>query len=125
MRASRKIAAGILLMASIGVAHAAERSTEAFYAEATALKASGIKALFSGRIGALRSEGQAAGAAAKATREAAMKRGQKPAYCPPPNATMADNEMLAGLARISKAERERLPLSLGMTRVLAAKWPCR
>lgn len=124
MRASRKIAAGLLLMASIGVAHAAERSTEAFLAEATSLKAQGFKALFSGRIGALRSEGQAAGAAAKAAREAAAKRGQKPAYCPPPNATMADNEMLDRLSRIPKAERERLPLSLGMTRALAGKWPC-
>ena len=125
MRIALKFSAALALAAATaGVAYATERSTEAFYAEATALKAQGIKALFSGRIGALRSEGQAAGAAAKAAREAAVRHGQKPAYCPPPNATMADGEMLTLLARIPKAERERLPLSQGMTRALAAKWPC-
>ena len=119
---------GLALAAAVVIATpalAAERTTEAFYAEATALKAKGAMALFSGRIGPLTKEGQTAGEVLRQQRLAAIQKGQKPTYCPPEGAKMKSDEMLAGLGRIPQAERARLPLSQGMLRVLQAKWPCR
>ncbi|WP_296677060.1 hypothetical protein [Novosphingobium sp.] len=104
---------------------AAERTTEAFYADAAALKAKGAMALFSGKLRPLMQEGQATGEALRQQRQAAIKRGEKPTYCPPQNAKMGSEEMLSGLGAIPQNERRALPLSVGMLRVLQAKWPCR
>lgn len=120
-----RVAIGIVAaLALAGTAQAAERTTEAFYAEATALKAKGPMALFSGRIKPLMAEGQAAGELLRQQRMAAIKRGEKPSYCPPDGAKMQSNEMMDGLGKLPQAERKALPLSQGMLRVLQAKWPC-
>ena len=117
------VLAGTVMVAAPALA--AERTTEAFYAEVTALKAKGAMALFSGRIGPLTKEGQAAGEMLRQQRLAAIGRGEKPSYCPPEGGKMGSDEMVQGLGRIPRDERARLPLSQGMLRVLQAKWPCR
>lgn len=103
----------------------AERSTEAFYRDALALKAKGAMALFAGNLRPLMAEGQAAGVAARDQRRAAVARGERPAYCPPQHGAINSEEMLTLLGRIPAEERARLPLSQGMARAFAAKWPCR
>lgn len=110
---------------SIAPALAAERSTEAFYSDAQALKAKGPMALFSSKLKPLMKEGQAAGETLRQSRMAAIKRGEKPSYCPPEGGKMGQQEMLDGLGRIPVNERRTLPLSQGMLRVLQAKYPCR
>lgn len=122
----KRLAIGVLAaLAVAGPAQAGERTTEAFYAEASALRAKGPMALFSGRIKPLTQEGQAAGELLRQQRLAAIKRGEKPSYCPPEGGKMPSSEMIDGLARIPQQERARLPLSQGMLRVLQARWPCR
>lgn len=121
----RVIPAGVVFALMFAGPAFAERTTEAFYADAMALKAKGPMALFSSKLKPLMAEGKAAGEAMRQQRLAAQKRGEKPAYCPPEGGTMGQQEMMDGLARIPQAERRSLPLSQGMARVLAAKYPCR
>lgn len=121
------IAAALILPAWLVLmgAAAAERSTEAYYREALALQAKGPMALLSGRLRPMMAEGQAAGLAARDQRRAAVARGDKPAYCPPAKGAIQSEELLALLGRIPAEERARLPLSQGMARAFAVKWPCR
>lgn len=106
-------------------AYAAERTTEAFYSDALALKAKGPMALFSGKLKPLMAEGKAAGEALRQQRLAALKRGEAPSYCPPEGGRMGQQDMLDGLGKIPADERRRLSLSQGILRVLQTRYPCR
>jgi len=116
--------AALLLAATAGAA-TPERSTEAFYREAVALRDKGAMAIFSSRLKPVMQEGQAAGVNARDQRRAAVARGEHPNYCPPVKGALDSGELLGLLGRIPADERGRLPLSQGMARAFAMKWPCK
>lgn len=98
----------------------------AFHQRATKLQSKGAAALFSmGEVKRLMNEGKAAGEAARQRRLAAIRAGQKPAYCPPEGPrTMESNEFLARLSQIPPVERSRIDITEAMTRILSRKFPC-
>jgi hypothetical protein len=116
--------AALMLAATAGAA-TPERSTEAFYREAVALRGKGAMALFSSRLKPVMQEGQAAGVSARDQRRATVARGERPSYCPPAKGALDSDELLGLLGRIPAEERGRLPLSQGMARAFAMKWPCK
>jgi hypothetical protein len=121
-----QLAIGLLLLAP-AAAPAQTMNAEGFHQRAAALQAKGVMALFSGgEIKALTAEGQAAGARAAAARKAAIAAGKKPRFCPPPGpAKMGNNEFMQRLSAIPAADRAQIDMTEAMTRILAAKYPCR
>ena len=125
MRLVTLISAGAALVGP-AAATAQTMNAQTFYARASALQKKGPLALFSGgEIRALTAEGKAAGAAARAARIADQKAGRQPRYCPPAQVAMGSNEVMAHLAAMTPAERARIDMTEAMTRLLAAKFPCR
>lgn len=120
----------LLLFASLvavsTLATAQNMNAEEFHQRATALKAKGALALFSGgEIKALMKEGKASGDAARAQRLAAAQAGRPPRYCPPPATTSMDSgEFITRLSAIPQADRRRITMSEATTRILAGKYPC-
>ncbi|MBS0255371.1 MAG: hypothetical protein JSS36_09230 [Proteobacteria bacterium] len=82
-------------------------------------------ALLTGRVGPMMKEAQSAGLSARDQRRAALAHGERATYCPPDKARINSEEMLRLLGQIPAAERSKLPLSQGMARAFALKWPCR
>jgi hypothetical protein len=101
-------------------------NAQSFYNRATALKAKGPFALFSGgEIRQLTKEGQASGKAAAARYREDKKAGRPTRFCPPPGpAKMASSEFLRRLAQIPAGERARIDMTEATTRIMAAKFPC-
>jgi hypothetical protein len=118
------LAAFLLLVPA--TASAQTMNAQQFHSRATALRAKGFVAIFSGgEIKALTAEAQAAGKRAAETRRAAIKAGQAPRFCPPQGSvSMDDKEFMARLSAIPAAERSRIDMTEAMTRMLAAKYPC-
>ena len=108
-------------------ASAQTMNAEEYYRRATALQSKGMLAIFSGgEIKALTGEAQAAGKRAGENRRAALKAGQPPRFCPPEGSfSMNDKEFMARLSAIPAAERARIDMTEVMTRILAARFPCR
>ena len=106
-------------------AAAQSMNAETFHRKATALKAKGPLALFSGDLKLLTNEAKGAGQRNRELRLAAGKAGHKPRYCPPegPQA-MGNSEFMARLGAIPAADRARIDMTEAMARVLAAKFPC-
>ena len=101
-------------------------NAQQFHSRATALRAKGFAAIFSGgEIKALTAEAQAAGKRAAENRRAAVRSGQPPRFCPPQGSvSMGDKEFMARLSAIPAADRSRIDMTEAMTRMLAAKYPC-
>jgi hypothetical protein len=80
-----KLVLGLVLAAlPVSAATAQSMNAEVFHKRANALAKKGPFALFSrGEIRALMTEGQAANAKVREQRQAALKAGKAPAYCPP------------------------------------------
>ena len=108
-------------------ATAQSMNAEAFHKRAQALKKKGPLALFSrGEIKNLMKEVQAAAGASRERRLAAIKAGQRPRYCPTEaRGSMGSGELMDRLAAIPPAERTRIDMTEAMTRILAAKFPCK
>ena len=102
-------------------------NAETFYQRALKLQKKGMLALFSKKeIRALSTEGKAAGEASKRMREADLKAGRKPRYCPPKGPqSMNSDEFMKRLAAIPAADRKRIDMTEVMNRIFADKFPCR
>lgn len=108
------------------VASAQSMNAQRFHERATALQKKGVMALFSGgEIKALTHEAQAAGQRAAESRRAALKADQTPRFCPQRPGKMDDKEFMARLTAIPAVERAGIDMTEAMTRILAAKYPCR
>lgn len=120
-------AAIALLLMVPAAASAQSMNAEQFHSRATALQKKGVMALFSGgEIKALTSEAQAAGKRSGELRKAAVKAGQAPRFCPPEGPiSMDDKEFMTRLSAIAPADRSKIDMTEAMTRILAAKYPCR
>lgn len=117
----------VMLALVPAAASAQSMNAEQFYQRATKLQSKGMFALFSsGEIKALTREAQAAGDRAAENRNAALKAGQQPRFCPPPGPRkMGDKEFMARLGALPAAERARMNMGEAMTRILEIKFPCR
>ena len=118
--------AGLLLLVP-AAASAQLMNAETFHQRATALQKKGMMAIFSGgEIKTLTSEAQAAGKRAAEMRRASVKAGQQPRFCPPAGGvSIGDKEFMTRLSAIPAADRSRIDMTEAMTRILAAKFPCR
>jgi hypothetical protein len=121
---SMLFAAALLLVPA--TASAQSMSAEQFYRRATALQNKGPLAIFSQReIKALTQEAQAAGKRARDNHLATVKTGQPARFCAPDHFTMNDKEFMTRLSVIPAADRARIDMTEAMTRIFAAKFPCR
>lgn len=116
-----KYAAALLLAMLPAAASAMDVST--FLAKSEALMKKGPMALFSGDIGVLKKEMQTSGGQIKAERLAAIKAGEKPAFCPPAKASMRSDELLSHLRAIPAAQRG-MPFRAAYKSFLIRKFPC-
>ena len=112
------IAAPTALFAAPG-----DMSVAAFLGKADALKAKGAMALFSGDIGVLKSEGQAAGASYRA-QLAAERAAGRPSSCPPKGVKMKSDELLTFLRSYPAAARPQVPMKQAIADFFARKYPC-
>ncbi|KQM62756.1 hypothetical protein ASE75_14155 [Sphingomonas sp. Leaf17] len=94
-----------------------------FLTKVAALKAKGMRALFSSDIGLLKREAGAAVTQIDAEKKARAKAGQPPLYCSPEGKKMSSDEMIAGLQEIPAAQRG-MSLKDGFLRVIARRNPC-
>ena len=101
-----------------------DMSVAAFLGKADALTAKGAMALFSGDIGVLKSEGQAAGAAYRAQLQAERAAG-RPSSCPPKGTKMNSDELLTFLRSYPAAVRPQVPMKQAIADLFARKYPCR
>ena len=117
----------VALLTLASPAGAQSMNAEQFHRRATALRAKGMMALFSGgEIKALTAEAQAAAQRSAEIRKAAMASGQAPRFCPPKGpVSMDDKEFMTRLSAIPAADRARIDMTEATTRILAGKYPCR
>ena len=118
----------ILVLAAASILVSAQQmNAETFYQRALKLQKKGMLALFSKKeIRALSAEGKAAGEASKRMREADLKAGRTPRYCPPKGPqSMNSDEFMKRLAAIPATERKRIDMTEVMNRIFANKFPCR
>ena len=118
-----------LSAASLAATPAAAQSmnAEAFHKRAAALQAKGPLAILErGEIDALMTEAKAAGERSKLRHAAAIKAGKRKRYCPPDDQDkIGADEFMTRLSAISRPQRRRIDMTEAMTRILAAKYPCK
>ena len=118
----KKLIIAALLLAAPTAASAMDAGT--FLAKAEALMKKGALAMFSSDLGLLKKEMQASGGQLKAEREAAVKAGRRPDFCPPAKAAIGSDELLNHLRAIPAAQR-RMPFKAAYKSFLVRKFPCR
>lgn len=110
------------------MAHAgpSDVNAQAFYADAKALEAKGMRALFDGRLKAMTAQMKDAGERARAANLSAKAAG-KPLFCPPEGAkrSVGAQQVIAMIGRVPEAERRSLSLAEAWKRALARDYPCR
>ncbi len=100
-------------------------NAEAFYQRATGLQRKGMMAIFSKDVKVLMAEGKAAGEAANRQRQATLRTGGKPRYCPPGGPRkMGSDEFMRRLGIIPRSQRVAIDMAEAMNRILAVKFPC-
>lgn len=116
-----------LLTLAAAPAAAQSMNAEVYHARASALMNKGPLALLNrGEIKALAQEGQKAGQKAREQRLALVKAGGKPTSCPPEGKQgMEVREFMERLSAIPRAERQRIDMTEALTRISAAKYPCK
>lgn len=122
-----RIAVAACLVVVLSSAAAAQSmNAEEFHRRATALKAKGALALFSGgEIKVLMNEGQNAGKASALQHKADKAAGRKPRFCPPAGPQkMGSDEYMKRLSAIPAADRARINMTEATNRIMAAKFPC-
>lgn len=116
-----------LLSLAAGPGAAQSMNAQVYHDRAAALMKKGPLALLSrGEIKALMEEGQKAGLKSRELRLATIRAGGKPRSCPPEGKQAMDaREFMNRLGAIPRSERERIDMTEAMTRISAAKFPCK
>lgn len=96
-----------------------------FLAKADALKAKGVRALFSSDLKVIKSEIATASAQLQAEKAARDKAGLPPRSCPPKGAKMGAEDFMAQMRAIPAAQQRTMPLKDGILWVAQRKYPCR
>lgn len=113
----------LLAMPSAVLAARGEMNLAVFVAKADALKSQGPLALFSPDLEVLKAEGKAAGESyrVRLTNERAAGR---PSSCPPDNAQIVPEELLAFLKKYPAKVRPRVTIRQGVADYFIKKYPC-
>lgn len=120
----------VFALALIGptLAHAAlsDVNAQAFYADAKALEAKGMAAMFDKRLKPMMAQMKDAGERSRAANLAAKAAG-KPLYCVPDSTRrgMDGRQVIALLGKLPESERRSLTLVEAWKRVLIREYPCR
>ena len=97
-----------------------------FLAKASALKAKGPFALFSGDLKLLTNEIKANSIALRAENEAAAKAGRPKAYCTPPGgAALSQDDIMQAMQAVPPQARDRTDTKDALRAFLARRFPCR
>ena len=121
----RPIVLALALLAIPGAALAArgDMNLAVFITKADALQAQGPMALFSPDLEVLKVEGKAAGESYRA-RLLQERAGGRPSSCPPDNAQIVPQELLAFLKRYPANARPRVTIRQGVADYFIKKYPC-
>ena len=119
----RKLLLVALLAAVPAGAEAMDVKT--FLTRAEAVKKKGMLALFSSELEALKAEIRTQATSLKAERAAARAAGRPQAYCPPEQAALDQNEILASFQAIPEAQKSRIQVRDALKALLVKKYPCR
>jgi hypothetical protein len=114
--------AGLAMFVTPAMAQNMPLST--FLSKAETLNKRGPLALISSDFGLLKREMQGSANALKSERNAAMKAGKTPAYCPPSSTPMSSDEILAHFRAIPTEARSRMTTKDGFRSLMAKKHPC-
>lgn len=113
-----------LALTSTAQAAPGDMSVAVFLAKADALKAQGPLAMFSADLPLLRAEGKAGGDAYRARLKQERAAG-RPSSCPPEDAKINSDELLAFLRTYPAAARPRVKIRQGVADYFIRKYPCR
>ena len=122
----RLIVLALALVALPAAAFAArgDMNLAVFITKADALQAQGPMALFSPELDVLKAEGKAAGESYRA-RLLKERAAGRPSSCPPDNAQIVPQELLAFLKRYPANVRPRVTIRQGVADYFIKKYPCR
>ena len=122
---NRMIIAGLaaLVLPSALLAARGDMNLTVFVAKAEALQAQGPLALFSPDLEVLKAEGKAAGESyrVRLIKERAVGR---PSSCPPDNAQIVPEELVAFLKQYPASVRPRVTIRQGVADYFIRKYPC-
>ena len=117
------IALALLAMPSAAFAARGDMNLAVFITKADTLQAQGPMALFSPDLDVLKAEGKAAGESYRARLIAERKAG-RPSSCPPDNAQIVPEELVAFLKRYPANMRSRVTIRQGVADYFIKKYPC-
>ena len=122
---NRMIFAALALLATPSALLAArgDMNLALFVAKAESLQAQGPLALFSPDLEVLKAEGKAAGESYRARLIAERKTG-RPSSCPPENAQIVPEELVAFLKKYPASVRPRVTIRQGVADYFIRKYPC-
>lgn len=125
-RLARPILAMSLLCSTAAYAAPSDVNAQAFYADAKALEAKGMRAMFDGRLKPMMAQMKDAGERSRAANIAAKAAG-KPLYCVPDSMKkgMGAKQVVAIIGKLPETERKSLTLYEAWKRALAREYPCR
>ena len=116
-------ALALLAMPSAVLAARGDMNLAVFVAKADALKSQGPMALFSPELEVLKAEGKAAGESYRA-RLLNERAAGRPSSCPPENAQIVPDELLAFLKKYPAKARPRVTIRQGVADYFIRKYPC-
>ncbi|MDL2353127.1 MAG: hypothetical protein QFC78_09815 [Pseudomonadota bacterium] len=121
----RVIIMALALFAAPSAALAArgDMNLAVFISKAETLQAQGPMALFSPELDVLKAEGKAAGESYR-TRLLQERASGRPSSCPPENAQIVPEELVAFLKRYPANVRPRLTIRQGVADYFIRKYPC-
>ena len=117
------VAAALLAMPSALLAARGDMNLGLFLAKADVLQAQGPMALFSPDLELLKAEGKAAGETYRA-RLLSERAAGRPSSCPPDNAQIVPEELVAFLKRYPAKLRPRITIRQGVADYFIRKYPC-
>ena len=123
MKGTIILALALLATPNAVLASRGDMNLSVFIAKADALKAQGPMALFSPDLEVLKAEGKAAGESYR-TRLIQERAAGQPSSCPPENAQIVPEELVAFLKRYPTNVRPRVTIRQGVADYFIKKFPC-
>ena len=123
MKPAIVIALALAAIPSAALAARGDMNLATFIPKADALMAQGPLALMSPDLEVLKAEGKAAGESYRARLIAERKAG-RPSSCPPDNAQIVPEELLAFLKKYPVGGRPRITIRQGVADYFIRKYPC-
>lgn len=116
------LVAALAALGAVGSAQAMDVAT--FLAKAEGLRQKGPLAMFAGDYREMQEATQAAVAALRRERLAAIAAHRRPAYCPPDHAGLTPGEMIAAMQAVPPPRRPRTDIKDAFRAAFVRKYPC-